>query len=226
LQEEKRTMRKTALETAGSRLRSLRTSLQLTQAALATTVGVSQDTISRIERTGAIEPVVLIAICCVHKVSRAWLERGEGPMFAGELQEGEFSPVPLVNLRLAAGSGAEIYEEGELKQLQFRTAWLRGDLRASVANLVAMRVEGESMEPTLSAGDVVLVDRSRTDPTRDGLYALRQDNALLVKRTRAEGGRVLLVSDNPEFPATVFPWPAPIHRAQVIGRVVWAGKRF
>ena len=32
--------------------------------------------------------------------------------------------------------------------------------------------------------------------------------------------------DNPEFPATVFPWPAPIHRAQVIGRVVWAGKRF
>jgi phage repressor protein C with HTH and peptisase S24 domain len=37
---------------------------------------------------------------------------------------------------------------------------------------------------------------------------------------------VLLVSDNPEFPPSVFPWPAPIHRAQVIGRVVWAGKRF
>jgi phage repressor protein C with HTH and peptisase S24 domain len=196
-------------------------------AAFAVSVGVGIEHISRM-KSGKQRPseTLIIAICCVHGVSRAWLERGEGPMLAGEAADGEFSPVPLVNVRLAAGAGTEIYEEGDLKQLQFRTAWLRGDLRASVANLVAMRVEGESMEPTLSAGDVVLVDRSRTDPTRDGLYALRQDNALLVKRTRAEGGRVLLVSDNPEFPPSVFPWPAPIHRAQVIGRVVWAGKRF
>jgi phage repressor protein C with HTH and peptisase S24 domain len=171
------------------------------------------------------EPLI-VAICCVHKVGRAWLERGEGPMFAGELQEGEFSPVPLVNLRLAAGSGAEVYEEGELKQLQFRTTWLRSTLRASLRNLVAMRVEGESMEPTLSAGDVVLVDRAHTDPTREALYALREDNRLLVKRTRMEGDRVLLISDNPAFPPSVFPWPGPIHRAQVIGRVVWAGKQF
>jgi phage repressor protein C with HTH and peptisase S24 domain len=41
-----------------------------------------------------------------------------------------------------------------------------------------------------------------------------------------EGGLVVLYSDNPVYPPSVFPWPGPIHRAQVIGRVVWAGKRF
>lgn len=196
-------------------------------AEFAASVGVGIEHISRM-KSGKQRPseTLLIAICCVHKVSRDWLERGEAPMFAGELQEGEFSPVPLVNLRLAAGAGAEVYEEGELKQLQFRTTWLRGTLRASLRNLVAMRVEGESMEPTLSAGDVVLVDRAHTDPTREALYALREDNRLLVKRTRMEGDRVVLYSDNPAYPPSVFPWPGPIHRSQVIGRVVWAGKQF
>jgi transcriptional regulator with XRE-family HTH domain len=52
----------------------------LTQIEMATSLGLNQATISRMERSGTIEPVVLIAICSVHKVSRTWLERGEGPM--------------------------------------------------------------------------------------------------------------------------------------------------
>ena len=46
-----------------------------------------------------------------------------------------------------------------------------------------IRVEGDPMAPTLNAGDDILVDHADpSDGLRDGIYVLRGDDALLVKR--------------------------------------------
>jgi hypothetical protein len=58
-------------------------------------------------------------------------------------------------------------------------------------------VRGESMEPTLRSGELILVDTKATQP-REGIHVLRLDDALLVKRLHILPGRRLkVVSDNP-----------------------------
>jgi phage repressor protein C with HTH and peptisase S24 domain len=96
-------------------------------------------------------------------------------------------------------------------------------LTANPAALSAIRVEGDSMVPTLADGDDILVDRSPA-PLRDGIYVLRIDGALNVKRLAINPapGRVAIRSDNPAYPG----WPdCDLSTIDVIGRVVWVGRR-
>lgn len=107
----------------------------------------------------------------------------------------------------------------------FHPAWLRALTATPVERLTMIRVEGGSMAPTLGAGDDILVDH--LDPgrgLRDGIYVLRVDDALLVKRLAIHpfGGRVTVQSDNPNYPD----WPdRKLDELDCIGRVIWAGRR-
>ncbi len=84
-----------------------------------------------------------------------------------------------------------------------------------------IRVIGDSMLPTLTDGDEILVDRRDAhERLRDGIYVLRADGALLVKRLVREGEGFAVRSDNPTAD--------PVDLAggvDVIGRVLWAGRR-
>src|SRR3546814_2525614 len=66
--------------------------------------------------------------------------------------------------------------------------WLRG-LGADPRALSIIRVAGDSMAPTLIDGDDILVDGGdAAGRLRDGIYVLRMDDALMVKRiARAPG---------------------------------------
>jgi phage repressor protein C with HTH and peptisase S24 domain len=64
-------------------------------------------------------------------------------------------------------------------------------------------VEGDSMAPTLNAGDDILVDLgAASGRLRDGIYVLRIDDAVVVKRLALNptGRRVTVQSDNPACP--------------------------
>lgn len=81
------------------------------------------------------------------------------------------------------------------------------------------------MAPTLKTGDDILVDHADcTRGLRDGIYVLRVDDTLLVKRLAIHpfGGRVTVQSDNPNYPD----WPdRAMNELDCIGRVIWAGRR-
>ena len=99
-----------------------------------------------------------------------------------------------------------------------------GLTRAKSASLSIIHVLGDSMEPTLSDGDEVLVDASDQGlRLRDGIYVLRADDALVVKRvTLKPGGRKITISsDNSAYPS----WD-DVDRSeiQVVGRVIWFGR--
>lgn len=80
------------------------------------------------------------------------------------------------------------------------------------------------MFPTLSAGDKVLVDTCDRRGLRDGIYVLRTDGALLVKRLSVNPvtRHVTILSDNAAYPS--FPDCAP-DQIHVVGRVQWVGRR-
>jgi phage repressor protein C with HTH and peptisase S24 domain len=136
--------------------------------------------------------------------------------------------VPRLDVGASAGAGAEAGEERALGEIAFDQAWFRR-MRigggASAARLSMIRVQGDSMTPTLSDGDEIMVDRGdAAERLRDGIYVLRIDDALVVKRVaRNPGGRgISVLSDNPHFPS----WPECDPAAvDVVGRVVWVGRR-
>jgi phage repressor protein C with HTH and peptisase S24 domain len=91
--------------------------------------------------------------------------------------------------------------------------------------LSIVRVEGDSMSPTLNAGDDILVDLGdAAERLRDGIYVLRFDEAVVVKRLALNpvGGRVTIQSDNPAYAD----WPdCGLDEINCIGRVIWAGRK-
>jgi hypothetical protein len=126
---------------------------------------------------------------------------------------------------VSAGPGAVVTEELGKPCFAFDERWLKALTPTAPANLSIVRVEGDSMAPTLNAGDDILVDLGDAgDRLRDGIYVLRIDDALVVKRIALNpiGRRLTVQSDNPAYPD----WPdCGLGDIQPIGRVIWSGRR-
>lgn len=131
--------------------------------------------------------------------------------------------IPKLSVGASAGPGAMNDGEALAGKIGFDEKWLRR-LGVDPALLSLIRVEGDSMAPTLNHGDDIMVDRSAASGSfRDGIHVIRMDDALMVKRlARGPAGRLSVLSDNPAYPD----WPDVDGEAvTIIGRVVWAGRQ-
>ena len=131
----------------------------------------------------------------------------------------EFLAVPRLPLDASAGPGAVGSEEISFDSFRFSRRWLR-EMGLEGADLSAIRVEGDSMEPVLRSGDEIFVDRNKR--AGEGIHVVRIGEALHVKQVQASApDRIKLVSANEAYP------PIELARGEVevIGRVVWKGGR-
>lgn len=128
-------------------------------------------------------------------------------------------------VRASAGPGAVVAEEMGRPYFAFDERWLKALTSSPADKLSIIRVEGDSMAPTLNPGDDILIDLGECDERlRDGIYVLRIDDALMVKRIALHpmGRRLTVQSDNPAYPD----WPdCDIGDVHCIGRVIWAGRK-
>ena len=159
-------------------------------------------------------------------------------LLAGEVKEKSYktptkAPTPMqlaivrrLTVGASAGAGAIDVDERAVGAMAFDPNWLKS-FGVNADALSIIQVSGESMAPTLTDGDDIMVNRADgPDRLRDGIYVLRLDGALMVKRVAVmlrSGGRALSVSsDNPHYPNWADIDPALI---DIVGRVVWAGRR-
>jgi hypothetical protein len=144
---------------------------------------------------------------------------------AEELGSGGLEPIKRIAVRASAGPGALVAGEVGKPYFGFDGRWLKRLTATAPGKLSIIRVEGDSMAPTLNAGDDILVDPGDcAERLRDGIYVLRVDDALVVKRIALHpvGRRVTVQSDNPAYPD----WPdCDMEEIVCIGRVVWAGRK-
>jgi phage repressor protein C with HTH and peptisase S24 domain len=140
------------------------------------------------------------------------------------------APGALVSIKrhpvsVSAGPGAIATEGLGKPYFGFDERWLKALTPTPPAKLSIVRVEGDSMSPTLNAGDDILVDLGdAVERLRDGIYVLRADDALVVKRLALSpmGRRVTVQSDNPAYPD----WPdCNLDEINCIGRVIWSGRK-
>lgn len=133
--------------------------------------------------------------------------------------------VPRLAVGASAGPGALVGEEKADGHFSFDARWLRQLTAGSPEDLSIIRVHGDSMAPTLADGDDILVDRGdAADRLRDGIYVLRRDESLSVKRLALNpaGRRISIKSDNPDYRDFA---DVKMSSIAVIGRVIWAGRR-
>lgn len=155
-----------------------------------------------------------------------WLETGEGEMFRADPREGtpifnhDFIYVPQVAGSISAGGGLVADNAVEMK-IAFRKEWIqrRGDPR----NMSLIKVEGDSMEPTLLSGDLVLVDHSKQHiDTKGGIYAIAFDHEISIKRVQVLTHKKMLkvISDNKSYEAIEL----EPEKIIVNGKVIWYGR--
>ncbi len=133
--------------------------------------------------------------------------------------------IPRLDVGASAGPGALNRHERAVGRIGFQPSWLRELAPSAPANLSMIRVDGMSMAPTLNPGDDILVDLGDgADALRDGIYVLRIDDALNVKRLAMypQGKRFTIRSDNPDYPDWADCSPDIV---TVVGRVLWGGRR-
>ncbi|WP_353429453.1 S24 family peptidase [Paracoccus denitrificans] len=158
--------------------------------------------------------------------------REAGPVERILLDGADYAHIPLHDAMLAAGAGCDNSAEQVIDQLAFRRDWLkRIGVPASTARLA--RVQGDSMQPTMWPGDMILIDTQRKVPairTKDGkdqrrspIYAMIDNGEARVKRIeRPSAELMMLISDNPDYAPEVRQG-GDIQAVQIIGKVVWWG---
>ncbi len=148
-----------------------------------------------------------------------------GPDSPQEVSSDALVMISRSAVRASAGPGALPTEENSRPYFAFDERWLRKLTGAVHTDLTLIRVEGDSMSPTLQDGDDIMVDRGdAAERLRDGIYVLRIDEALVVKRLAVHPitGNITVQSDNPAYAD----WPN-CNPAELgcIGRVIWTGRR-
>lgn len=167
----------------------------------------------------------LIKLAAATGRSIDWLLTGAelGGLPTVSVSASEFVLVPVLPEAVSAGSPAAT-EGNDLdveKHVAFRGEWMR-QVGVNPKRAHVLRVKGDSMEPTLSDGDVILVDTSDTDPAGGGMFVIGTIDGAQVKRLmRRTDGSLLIISDNRE----IYP-PEVLARAdadafRIIGRVRW-----
>ena len=208
--------------------------------------GVTLATLSRWKK-GEADPSRsnLVKLAEASGVNIAWLAAGEGDKCKGAMEKPEdgrvackcqdtlgnpvdleeFVFVPRYNLQASAGYGATTDDEKPVFSMAFRRYWIVNYLRADPHDLSVISVKGDSMEGVLNDRDVILINRSDTQAT-GGLFVLRIDGDLVVKRVQRLPGAILKVtSANEAYEPFTVDINNPPSDFSVVGRVVWFGRQ-
>lgn len=199
------------------------------QSELARLLGLGRAAISLAKRKNKVPDRWVLELAQRYGLNPVWLKSGLGRRHASassagvEHSSGEFVSVPKVAARLSAGGGSfETMAEVE-GRFSFRSDWIHS--KGSPERMVLMEVVGNSMEPELKEGDLVLIDESRRDVLAGGIYAVGVEDTVMVKRVEKRPGALVLHSDNPEYSPISFSGQE-LEAVRVVGKVIWAGRDY
>lgn len=131
--------------------------------------------------------------------------------------------VEVQQIDLAYGMGATFTDNPvNVDLIRFPKSWLEAITHSPPALLTWARGSGDSMEPTIHDGDIVLLDRSqRRVAVQDALWAFTIGDIGQIKRLRVKGDRMVILSDNPNVPAD----EEFIDFVNIVARVIYIGRR-
>lgn len=230
------------LEPFGDRLRDERKRLGLDQRAMAQAAGVSRNSQVAYEGGKTAPPVDYLFAIEELGVDLNVLFGGHGDapvktdFIARRVAEGVEAgepPIgsavsstvllPEIDIGYSMGGGLVIQDHAEAVAVPFPKNWLRPLIKGSFEQLFIARGEGDSMQPTLLDGDIVIIDTAQNAiNSQDRLWCITYGDLGMIKRVRTlPDGGIDIISDNPAIRS----FKAYDGEVQIIGRVVWIGRK-
>jgi phage repressor protein C with HTH and peptisase S24 domain len=170
----------------------------------------------------------LLRVANVLKTSLEYLVTGVAPGDDSSSRDSgdRMVAIPFVNVTASMGGGAYVDGEPPSDDAWFLSQeWVRREFNTSPGALRLIHVKGDSMEPTIRSGSVIIVDTSNKNPSQGGIFVLDDGGGLVAKRLEFVFGStpllIRIASDNQLYPA----YDCRVGDVRIIGRVVWVGWR-
>lgn len=183
-------------------------------------ISLSQQTISAFEQGKAKRPP-------------SWAQYVASALGNGALAAKEFESFEEIGQRSVlveclptyAGAGGGGTGEGDVPQISFSRDLVEYELRATPADLVAIQIEGNSMDPDFQSGDQLLVDKRKRTLAQPGAFCLWDGDGYVVKYLEkipgSEPQKVRVISRNEIFSTS----ERLAEEISILGRVVWFARR-
>jgi phage repressor protein C with HTH and peptisase S24 domain len=178
----------------------------------------------------------VVALAGAAGVSVSWLAQGEGPepslsVLGAHGRETprltssdgpSFLVLPKIAVAAAAGAGRP-QPESATNFIGFRHDWLKANFGLDPQDILLETVVGDSMEPHIHNGDILLVNSTDLTFRNFGIYVIIVRDERLVKRVQRKfDGSLILISDNAKYQPEIIA-PEIAAEINVVGRVIWRG---
>jgi len=184
---------------------------------IADVLGISQMNFATMKKRNKIPFSELLDFCAQKTISINWMLYGQSPESLVEATN-KFYMVKYFNeVNASAGGGTDdTCEEIDELEIPEQFVFMLGGER-ELKNIEAINVSGDSMEPTFSYNDIVFINRAKTDINRGGIFTIRTEGGLFIKRVQQRiDGMIDVISDNSVYSTqTLNP-----QEIEVVGRVV------
>lgn len=200
------------MDTYAERLTASMAAIGVSVSALANHLGISYQAVKKaVEgKTAAFSAENNFSAAELLGVDAKWLATGQGSMSAGggpvaagpqpiELENNpDYPAVRRVSVKAQAGiTGYAVESCEELDPIVFRASWYKAK-GYRPERLMALKVAGHSMEPSLHEGDLILVNTESATP-KDGVpFLVVYEGEVVVKRLVRDAGAWWLASDHPD----------------------------
>ncbi|QND45240.1 helix-turn-helix transcriptional regulator (plasmid) [Rhizobium lusitanum] len=180
---------------------------------------------------------VALKIADTANVNLEWLISGRGPQgkaptepsisgrsidIRGRIMD-DFAFIQRLDVQASAGSGAITINEDAVELLAFQSDWLKSR-HINPTSARVLTAKGDSMEPTIRDGDILLVDTSITSVRDNAIYIVVYGGHVLVKRVNLRrNGSLVLISDNDRHAPEEVP-ESEVLDLHIAGRVMWFGR--
>ncbi len=180
-------------------------------------LNISQMNFATMKKRNKIPFSELLDFCARKSISINWILYGQSPESLVEATNKFYMIKYFNDVSASAGGGAEVlHEEIEELEIPQQFVFMLGGEK-ELKYIEAINVSGDSMEPTFSYNDIVFINRNKTDLGRGGIFTLRTEAGLFIKRVQKRmDGKIDIISDNKAYSTQTL----NLNEIEVIGRVV------
>lgn len=136
------------------------------------------------------------------RINGWWLFTGKGSMLEAPINDTDSYEIEVLDLKASAGSGLIPFEVSVVGKYVLDKIFFKTPQDQS--NIKMIRVEGDSMEPTIQDGAFVVIDQTKCEKV-DGIYAVLLDDNVLIKRLQFNmDGTTKIISDNEKYEPKIY----------------------
>lgn len=177
-------------------IKMLRKMRDVTSQTLASSIGISQPNLSKIENNQ-----ISLSLDLANKIAeyfRVDLGQviGSTPIATGF---NDCVKINILDVKACCGTGIENLTEQVTGCWQMPLVEFKKISFADPRNVYMIQASGDSMLPTIADGDWALVDLAQNFMSSDGIYLIKLASGLAIKRLQAGLKSLTVKSDNPQY---------------------------